>query len=381
VLLSTGLWVIVTFQQDPDVTDVVSAIPVDVQNVPRTVLVEPSTTAIEVTVTAPQDSWPQLKADRFHAVLDVGKVQPGVQDVDVRVTVSDPQAQIEAITPDKIAVRVDPLVSKQVPVQIVTQGAVAPFYTSGAASATPAQITVSGPKSNVDQVSAAVIQVSLDGLTRSVDQTVTPVPESTSGTKVDRVTFQPEAVVVSVPVEQQLEYKTLPVQANVQGTSALGYITAGVQVDPNTVTLVGDPKTLNDLQFVTTQPVDISGATSDLQVSTGLALPGTVALAQSQSIVVRVLVAMANGSTTILVAPKVQNAATGVTYVMTPPSLNVTLSGPVPVLSRLTADDVTAVVDVHNATGGTQTLAPQVTVPPLVKVQAVQPTAIVVATK
>src|SRR5262249_31160426 len=163
--------------------------------------------------------------------------------------------------------------------------------------------------------------------------TFRPIPESTSGVKIDRVSMTPEAVVVQVPVEQKLSYKTLPVEAKLQGNVALGYQIVGILVDPVTVSLVGDPKTLNEMQTVSTNPVTIDGATSDLQQTTGLALPGTVALARSQSIVVRVLVAMADGSKTIQVSPIVANAMSGLSYSVAPGTVNVTVSGPIPVLS------------------------------------------------
>jgi YbbR domain-containing protein len=381
VLISLGLWVIVTFQQDPEVTDVLANVAVDVQNVPKTVLVQPDTTSVQLTVTAPKDVWPQLKADRFHAVVDAGKVSPGVQQLPVNVVSIDSRARIESWSPDTIALRVDPLRTKTVPVQVILQGTVPFGYDSSAATVTPTEVTVSGPQSSVDQVATAVIQVSLDGVIKPVDQTMKPLPEATSGATVDKVTVVPEAVVVSVPVVQKLLYKTLTVQPAEQGNVALGYAVVGITVDPTTVTLVGDPKTLNDLQFVSTRPVDVTNATGDREVTGELALPGTVALARSQTILVRVLVAAAQGTNTILVSPRIVNPGTGIAYTLSPSAINVTVSGPIPVLSRLTPDDITAVVDAHNATTGAQTVPVVVTVSPLVKQVSIQPTNLVITVK
>jgi YbbR domain-containing protein len=378
VLISLGLWIIVTFQQDPEVTDVLANVAIDVQNVPKTVLVQPDTTSVQLTVTAPKDVWPQLKADRFHAVVDASKVSPGVQQLPVDVVSIDSRARIESWSPDTIALRVDPLRMKTVPIQVILQGTVPFGYDSSAATVTPTEVTVSGPQSSLDQVVAAVIQVSLDGVTKPVDQEMKPLPEATSGATVDKVTVVPEQVVVSVPVEQKLLYKTLPLQPAMQGNVAYGFVVVGITVDPTTVTLVGDPTTLNDLQFVSTQPVDVTNATGDREVTGTLALPGTVALARSQTIVVRVLVAASQGTNTILVSPRIANPGTGVAYGLSPSAINVTVSGPIPVLSQLTPDAFTAVVDAHNATTGTQTVPVVVTVPPLVKQVSIQPAVVVI---
>ena len=97
-----------------------------------------------------------------------------------------------------------------------------------------------------------------------------------------------------------------------------------------------------------------------------LALPGTVALARSQSAVVRVLVTSVDGSKTILVSPKVANGAPNVDYTLSPGAVNVTLSVQVPVLSHLGPNDVPVVLDAHGVITGTTTVRADVTIPALV---------------
>ena len=48
------------------------------------------------------------------------------------------------------------------------------------------------------------------------------------------------------------------------GNVAFGYQIVGLQVDPQTVTVVGDPKVLVDMTVVHTQPVNVEGATGDV---------------------------------------------------------------------------------------------------------------------
>ena len=381
IMISAGLWVLVTVEVDPVVTNTISNIQVEVQDAPKTVLVQPAALAVEVTVSAPSDVWPQLKVDKFRAILDASKVVPGAQDLPVKIISLDPRARVESWNPEKITLRVDPLQSKHVPVQVVQQGAVPDLYQSGVVRTTPVEVTVSGPQSSVDQVTIAVVEVSLDGMTSTIDKSYRPIPETDAGAHVDRVTIVPEAVLVEVPIEQKLLYKTVPLEPKLQGNVSLGYQVVGVTIDPSTVTLVGDPKALNQLQFVSTKLVSIEGATSDREVTIDLDLPGTVALARSQTTVVRVLVTSANGSKTILVSPRIVNGGPAVNYSMTPGAVNVTISGPIPVLSHLGPDDVPVVLDAHGVMTGTTSSHAEVTVPPLAKLDNVQPTSVVLAVK
>jgi YbbR domain-containing protein len=381
VIISVSLWVLVTVEVDPIVTNTIGNIQIEVQDAPKTVLVQPAALSVEVTVSAPSDVWPELKVDKFRAILDASKVVPGAQDLPVKIVSLDPRARVESWTPEKITLRVDPLQSKLVPVQVIQLGAVPDLYQSGSVLTTPVEVTVNGPQSSVDQVTTAVVEVSLDGMTSTIDKSFRPVPETDAGARVDRVSIVPEAVLVEVPIEQKLLYKTVPLQPKLQGNVSLGYQVVGVTIDPSTATLVGDPKTLNQLQFVSTKGVSIDGATSDTEVTVDLELPGTVALARSQSTVVRVLVTSVTGSKIILVSPRVVNGAPTVNYSLTPGALNVTISGPIPVLSHLGPDDVPVVVDAHGLVTGTMSLPADVTVPPLAHLESVEPTSVTLAVK
>jgi hypothetical protein len=66
---------------------------------------------------------------------------------------------------------------------------------------------------------------------------------------------------------------------------------------------------------------------------------------------------------------------------MTPGAVNVTISGPIPVLSHLGPDDVPVVIDAHGVMTGTMSSHADVTVPPLAKLVSVQPTSVVLAVK
>lgn len=381
LLLSLGLWIVVTFQKDPEVTNTIANVPVEVQNPPSAVLVQAEASTVQVVVSAPNDVWPQLKQDKFRAILDASKVTPGGQELPVKIVSGDPRARIVSFDPDRITVRVDPLRTKSVPVEVIHQGTVGFQYDLGTLKTTPTEVAVSGPQSRVDQVSAAVVELNLDGVTKTIDQPYKPIPESAGGANVDGVTVTPEQVLVELPVELKLGYKTLPVQVKLTGTVALGYQVVGITADPETVTLVGDPKTLNQLQVASTQLINVQDATSDREIQTDLALPGTVALATAQTIDVRVQIQAVDGTKTILVSPRVTNAAAGVVYAVTPGAVNVTLSGPIPVLSRVGADEVPVVADAKGIVTGTVTVTAQVTVPPLVKLEGIQPPNLVIAVK
>lgn len=381
LFLSTALWVVVTFQQNPDVTNTLTGVPVEVTGAPATVVVQAETQTVQLAVSAPRDVWPQLTKDKFHVIVDASKVQAGVQSVTPKVVTLDPRARVDDVSPPQVTLRVEPFDSKQVQVQVIPQGSPPFGYTAGAPKTTPSQVTVSGPQTSVEQVQNVVVNVSLNGITQTIDETAKPTPETAAGGTVDRITVSPE-VLVEIPIEKQLTYKVVPIAPNIQGQVAPGYQLASFAPDPTTVRLVGDPKVLDQLQVIPTQPVNVDGLTADRDVATSLALPSTVAVVSPQSIVVHLHVQELNGSITILVSPRAANENPNYTYQLTPSGVNVTISGPTTALSRLQPEDVQVIVDVKDMQPGTsQSIAPLIGVPPPLKLVNAQPPTVTVAVR
>lgn len=381
LLLSSGLWVYVTFRQDPEGLHLMENIPIVVQGQPKTMVVQPETTAVQVEVIASKEVWAQLKPEEFKAIVDASKVTPGSQEVDVTVTTTDPRVRIQSYEPSKILLKVDPLKTKTVPVRVITSGTVPFGYNVGAAQVIPDTVSISGPAQLVDPITAAAVTVDVNGATKSIDQGYRPVLEGVSESDASRITLDPGQVRVEVPIEQKLLYKTVPVSPTIVGNVALGYEVVGFSADPQTVLLVGDPQTLDQMNTVPTEPIDVSGADGDRAYNTSLALPGTVAMAGPQSIVVRVLVSTVNGSKTLLVGPQVTNLGPGLTYQVNPGAVNVTLAGPIPVLNRVQPSDVVVTIDATGITSGTQSVNVQVKTPDLLKLVSVRPQRVTLTVK
>ncbi len=382
LMLSTGLWLVVTIDQNPTESNWFTSIPVEVVNVPTGLAVRDAVDPVRVRVSAPRDVWTGrgLAAEKLKAVVDASTAGPGISELPVVVTSADSRAKVEEVEPAKAVLRLEPIKKRDVPVRVRTTGSVPLGYEAGAPKVTPAEVTVTGPQGLVEQVSQVTVEVSLDGVRSSVSQAYQVTLQTDSGAPVERVAVNPERVLVEIPVVQQLGYKTVPIVPVVKGTVAFGYQIVGVMPDPQTTTVAGDPRVLADLSYISTQPVDVSGATGDVAVSVEPALPTGVALARSQSLFVRVLVSPIESSKTIEVAPQIKGAGDH-QVTLAPGAVQVTISGPMPVLTRLRPQDIQVVVDATGLVGGPYNVKPTVTVPSLLRLVGVQPAELSVTVK
>ena len=382
LILSMGLWLIVTIDQNPMESYWFSSIPVEVRDPPAGMALRSEVAPVRVRVSAPRDLWAAraLPAEKFRASVDASTAGPGIAELPVVVTSGDSRAKVEEIDPPKAVVRLEPVKRKDVPVRIRLAGSVPLGYEARPAKVTPQEVTVSGPQGLVEQVSHVFAEVSLDGVRDDVSQLLRVVPYAESGALVERVTLSTERVLVEIPIVQQLGYKTVPVLPQVVGTVAFGYQIVGVMVDPATTTVAGDPRALAEMSYLPTRPVDVSGAVGDVAVSVEPALPTGVALARSQTLFARVLISPVEGSKVVDIAPQVKGSGDRQVTIHTG-SVQVTISGPMPVLARLRPQDVQVTVDVTGVAAGTHNLKPIISLPSLLKLVSLTPNEVAVTVR
>ncbi|MCL5075891.1 MAG: CdaR family protein [Chloroflexi bacterium] len=371
--LSTIMWGIVTNQLNPEVSDVFQGIPVRVDNLPAGLVVRGEVQGVDVRIVAPQDVMKRLTRNEIQAYVDASKAGPGIQELPVRAEVAYFQAHVDDTQPSKVAVQLSVVKKKDIPVKVNLLGNVPFGYTQKLPRVAPEQVTVSGPEDAVKAAVAAVIDIRLDGVTSSISQLFKPVPQDGYGGDVKDVSLNPESVLVEMPIEREVGYKTVPIVPQVVGVPALGYQVVGVMSDPTSITVVGDPKALDGLSFLTTTPIDVTGASRDMTTNAEPSLPSGVSLARKQSVVVRLYINPIEGSEILRVAPTIKGLRDGLQATIAPSAIDVTLSGLMPVLSSTKPQDIQIVIDATGLTAGKYTVSPKVIPPPALKVGQIRP--------
>ncbi len=378
LLLAITLWLIVTRQEYPEETNLVTGVAVEVVGTPADLVLRNRPSSVRLWVSAPRQRWARLGPDSFRASLDASRAQVGVQELPVRVASLDPTAKVLSVEPSRTSIGLERLASKDVRVQVRVMDSASFGYRVGSPTVAPERVRVSGPESMVDQVVSVVAAVRLESARSQVSEWVRPVPQSVDGRELREISVSPETVLVEVPMEQELAYRTMPVVPQVTGEPGLGYQVAGITVEPPSITVVGDPAEINELRFLTTRPVDLGRTTRDLAVNAEPVFPGRVTLARAQQIVVRVSITPIPGTVTTRVAPTVTGVEGELEATIEPAAVQVVLSGPMPQLNSLTAGDIQATAVVTEQTIGPRRVALSVTSPPGITVERVVPSDVTV---
>ncbi len=323
-----------------------------------------------------------VSADSFRATIDLSDAHPTQENplvtVPVRLSAVDPERiQVISYTPQTIQVRMDPLLSRTVPIRIET-GVVPSGLSLGSTELSVGSAVVTGPSSVVRTVVAALGRVVIQPTAIDIDQDVPLEAVDSIGEVVSPVDIEPPTVHVKIPVLSDAESKTLPVNAIVVGTPASGWQVVGLSVEPVSVSVSGDADALATLDHVDTVPVSIAGRTDDVAEVAGLDLPEGVAPLGVSTVTIRVTIAPVAETRTYAAGIVLRGAAEDRSYLLSTDRVSIVLGGTASALDGLDPSSFTVFVDVAGLGPGAHEVPVAATLPADVSLVSASPASVVV---
>jgi len=377
LILAILAWVVAVEEGDPTLEKrYPQAIPVTVSEPPGgMVIVGDFNERVLVTVRAPQSIQDSLKIDDFTVTADLTSLRPGSHQVPVQVVLNKSPSRVIQVEPEFVTLEVEPEAEKTVPVRLQISGEPTLGYLMRAASVVSREVTVSGPSTYVAQVVEAVAEVSVQDATETIDEEFPLQIQDSEGQPVSFVTWAPDITNVRIPIEPSGYYRALAVKVVLEGQTAPGYRITNISVEPPTVTVFGTPDIISALPgFIETEAIDVEGAQADVIERPALIGPANTSVVPGQQPVeVLVSVEAIESSLTVEVTPELQGLGPSLTATLSPETVEVILSGPLPLLETLETNDVRAVLDLFELPLGTHQLEPQVVVPEGLTAQSILP--------
>jgi len=323
--------------------------------------------AVQVTLRAPRSVWDQLttRADSVRAVLDLSGLGAGEHKLNLQIQVNVRPARIITVSPASLTLTLEPLATRTLPLDLGLSGQPATGYQAGDTTLDPKEVIIAGPQSLVESVKRLRVLLNLDGVRESIDQSLTIQAFDQNNLPVIGITIHPETAQVKLPVAQQGGYRDMAVKVIVHGQVASGYRLDNISVFPPVVTVYSsDPAVVNALPgVVETQPLDLQDVNDNLTTRLQLNLPAGISVVGEQTVLIQAGVSPIESSLT-LSGEKVEviGLPAGLTTQISPATVDVILSGPLPLLDTLTRQDVRVTVDVSGLDPGTHQLSPKVEV-------------------
>lgn len=329
---------------------------------------------VQVTLRAPESVWRTLTLDDFTATVDLANLEPGAREAPIRVTLNKNPARLLLVEPEHVTIELEPKTEISVSAHVQIEGEPALGYIRRSISVDTRQVTVSGPASFVTQVLTVSTRISVQDASADVEGEYKLQPLGADGEPVPNVTLTPEKINARIPIELSGYYRSLAVKVVLEGNTAPGYFNPSIAIDPPAVTVFGTPGVIAALPgFIETEAINVEQAQADVIVRPALIVPPNVAVVSGQQVEVSIFIESIQSSLTVEIVPEIQGLEPGFTTTISPETVEIILSGPLPLLEALVANDVRVILDLFGLERGTHQVEPQVVVPEGATAQSILP--------
>ncbi|NJN17285.1 MAG: hypothetical protein HC822_13955 [Oscillochloris sp.] len=381
--LSFALWAFVSFSQNPEELASFPEVPIEVTGlgddlvlVDQNGMPNPTLPTVDITLRTDQRQRADLRSVDIRAVIDLTGLSPGEHNVPVNVqpTRSNLSFTIPpgGVQPPVVTVRIEPLISRSVPIDVQIVGNLPFSFERGDAVVTNGGITIgevllSGPQSRTERVMVARATVNIEQLRASYLAPLTLTPVNDSGQPVEGVELAPDVVTVLVPIRSVVGLKLVPVEPQIIGQPAPGFEVTAVEVEPPLIAITGSSGPLDEVDSLRTAEVDISGIASVRTYEARLIFPTGISAREGEPVIVEVTVRVAPITRPFQVTLPVQVELTGIGSGLlanvNPTVVQVTVAGPAVLLNELAAATLLATVDLGGLGPGNYELPVSVNIP------------------
>lgn len=189
--------------------------------------------------------------------------------------VNNSDITIEKYSRQTVTVQVTALYSKDIPVSADVIGTVEePYvYMADRVVKEPAALTLSGLQDNVDQVASARVVVDITGATDTIQQEYSYELLDADGNvleEVKDVRFSDQKVNVTVPIYMM---KTLDLKVDLKESPGSRLANVNWKLEPDTITVTGDPLSLETIDEINLGEVDLSTLYADDDKELEIKLP------------------------------------------------------------------------------------------------------------
>lgn len=385
LLLSLGiavlLWLYVTMSVMPNTSTTLSGVPVDFDydsakytTLGLDIVNDPSYT-VDLSLSGDGSVLGAARASDFVVYPDYSSVKgAGSQTLNLNVKIINPDLENRVTATIErgrrtVDVVFDTILTKTLPVTVETSGLhIAEGYSLNKVSSSPSEITITGPSTEVSQVTAVVAPLSMEGELSESQLVQVPLEmRDANGKTLDLpyTTMEDDIVDVTVSVYKQVE---LPLVVNfINVPSYFDVSTLQYSLSQETLLVSGPERVVNNLTELSVGSFDLSTFSLDKDYQMNVELPDGIVSNENVSSVTLSFDTTGMGERSFNVSQiSVTNVPANYQVEVTTKRLNnVVLVGPEEDLEQLSAGSIEARINAEDlqVAVGTQTVAVQIQVP------------------
>jgi YbbR domain-containing protein len=373
LVLSGIVWVSAVTSADPNQEcSSPSALTLNVEGKPDRYLLQGEVPSqVGIRLFAPRSVCEQMAADpdSVGAEIDLTGLEAGPHRVEVEYSISPQYFPVRILETSPIAINLtlEEFASRTLPLVPEITGQPAPGYSLGLPILNESRVVISGTRSLVDRVASAVITLDVTDATGEINTSRPVQLLDESGALVTGLEITPATVNIRQIIERPGTFREVIVRVIYEGAPAEGYRLTSITPTPQIVTIFSsDSSLIREMPgFVETEPIDLTGSTDDIEQRVRLVLPDGVFVDGEQNVLVLVGIAAIESSITLNLPVELIGLPAELEAMISPETVDVIVSGPLPILDGLQPLDIRVVLDMAGLEPGTYNLEPRIEIIPV----------------
>ncbi|MBU1992492.1 MAG: CdaR family protein [Patescibacteria group bacterium] len=217
-----------------------------------------------------------LSVKDFTAYMDFQAMGEGESIADILVTSKNPNAQVLNIYPDQLEVTIEKLETKSVPIVYKLKGEPREGYEVGTIRLSKNYLQIEGAKTVLENAIEAIAEFSMDGkeigeVTKNGALKIVDI----DGDEITNLQMDNGGIEATISIEQISEKKAVGIEPVFIGQLSEGWIKK-ISVSPQTVSIKGDPVTLEKIDTIETEKIDLRTISGTSTIKVKLRLPDKV---------------------------------------------------------------------------------------------------------
>ena len=263
------MWFFVMTVQDPEIEDAYT-VPLTMSNVPYEFVALCDVKNVTLETRAPRSNFVKYDANAFRVYANLEGLGEGNHQITPQVVM--PQGfELTETKPAIVAVKLDPLSERQMPIELLTTGAVSADSVVKEIRKSMDTVTVVGPKSFVDTAYRVYGTINLSGNTSSFELQIPMRTVDDNENVIPFVRVVPSVITVSVDIESGSKKRIVPVVPEL--TAPDGWELSKVTVEPAQVEISGADSAVNSIFTLKTVPFTVQTGQRQFKSTLKLVVP------------------------------------------------------------------------------------------------------------
>ena len=329
--------------------------PVLIDQLDSTLAIAEPITVIDATVSGGLRHLANISDQTLQFEIDASMVTGvGRYTLDIKPVLVPKQIKLISYSPKQLTVAVEAVASKTVSVLALTTGLANDHFSVKSLTPTPAQVTVWGAPSLLDQISEAASYVDISSRRSSF---MVPAPvEVRDGRNhtIHSLRVTPDSVKVSVEMVAGASVRNLGLKPAFAGELPGGFWVQEVKFEPSVVQIRGPQSILDTLDSLTSSAINLTDRRSSFNDQVAVNLPDGVELVGENLIMTHVVIGSSEGTRQFEIVPQYTNVTEGFgVTAANPASIQVVVSGDPVTINQLARSEIKLNLDLKGTLSGT----------------------------